>query len=62
MTRHIDILNVVIEYVTSTEYNVRMIGRQRNLSIYTETEKDKTIMSRSKSGERETMTCERIDN
>ena len=55
VTRHIAVLNVVIEYIISTEYNVRMIGRQRNLSIYTETEKinaQKTIMSRSKGGER----------
>ena len=52
VTRHIIVLNVVIGCVTSTEYNVRMIEKQRNLSIYTETEKDenaqKTIMSRDK--------------
>ena len=52
MTRHIIVLNVVIGCVTNTEYNVRMIEKQRNLSIYTETEKDentqKTIMSRDK--------------
>ena len=52
VTRHIVVLNVVIECVTRTEYNVRMIEKQRNLSIYTETEKDKnaqkTIMSRDK--------------
>ena len=37
--------------------NVRMIGRQRNLSIYTETEKintQKAIMSRNEGGQRST--------
>ena len=45
-----------------------MIGRQRNLSIYTETERinaQKTIMSRNKGGERiqkKTKKRERIDH
>ena len=43
-----------------------MIEKQRNLSIYTETGKDKnaqkTIMSRNKGGEKETKKHEWIDH
>ena len=57
MTRHFGCKDAIVEYVVTTVSNVRMIGRQRNLSIYAETEKINTykaIMSRDKGRQRST--------